>query len=978
MTKTKPTSAKASAGKVKFVVIDSNALIHRAFHALPPMMNKKGQMTNAVYGFTTILLKTLKDIKPDYVAACFDLAAKTFRHKEYAQYKAHRVKQADELYQQMPLVKQVLTAFNIPIFEKEGFEADDLIGTIAHLKSVDRSDVETIIITGDQDTLQLVDDNTKVLSPHKGLSETVLYDEEGVKQKFSGLTPSQLIDYKAICGDVSDNIPGVTGIGQKGATDLLNEFGTLENIYKNIDSEKIKNRARTALQTYKDDAIMSKRLATIVTDVPVDFNLEACAFKGYDTKKIVPIFQELEFTRLLPQLSAAGLEATAPTEPTSSQGNLFEPRATTEKTLDQKNLHHKYNCVDEKSLTKFIAELKKQTEFCFDTETTGLNALEAELVGISFSWQENIGYYMPTVLAKKVSSDLKKIFADKKIKKIGHNLKYDIEVVEHFFSSLESSLPLDKGETKRGYELNHLPLPNPPLVKGRESMINGVYFDTMVASYLLNSSSRQHSLNALSFIEFGHQMQTIEELIGKGKKQISMADVDLEKVSCYSCEDAIMTWLIYKKYDKQLRDEGMFGLFETIDMPLVGVLTQMEQHGIRIDDKFLLAISKKYDKKIKAIENKVWDLAGEKFNLASPLQLKQILFEKMKIDGAGLAKTKTGISTGAAELEKLSVWLKDNKADKKKIKLIDLIMEFREFSKLKNTYLDALPKLINPNDGRLHTSFNQTIAATGRLSSSDPNLQNIPIRTEEGQQIRKAFVADPGYKIIKADYSQIELRIVASLADDKTMLEAFENKIDIHTQTAATINGVDITEVTPAMRRAAKEVNFGVLYGMGSWGLAQRTGISAQEAQTFITKYFDTYKGVRKFIDETIAVARDKGYVETFFGRRRYLPEINSGIQQIRATAERMATNTPIQGTAADLIKLAMIEIHKELPKISPDTKMILQVHDELVFETPAKEVKKVTDFVREKMCSIYKLRAPIEVEVSVGDNWGETEKVTK
>ncbi|MFA4871709.1 MAG: DNA polymerase I [Patescibacteria group bacterium] len=941
--------------KQKFAIIDSNALIHRAFHALPPLMTKEGVLTNAVYGFTSILLKTIKDLKPDYIVATFDLAAKTFRHIEYEPYKAHRVKQPDELYAQIPLVKEVLKAFNIPIFEKEGFEADDLIGTIAHLKSVDRSDIETIIVTGDQDTLQLVDDNTKVLSPHKGISETIIYDEKLVKEKFEGLTPNQLIDYKALRGDPSDNIPGVKGIGQKGAIDLLNEFGALENIYRNIESPKIKNRARELLKRYKTESFLSKKLATIIIDVPIDFNLEKCAFIGFNRAKVIEIFQKLNFKKLLGQLSTLENKLIAKgNQAGRRQGSLFEGGPKPEQTLSEKNPHHQYNLIDsEKELKKFLAQLKQQEKFCFDTETSNLDPFVSDLVGISFSWEKNIAYYLPIKTIKQIKNELKKIFADEKVQKIGHNLKFDVEVLEQYFPS--------------------------PCIKGRvreRSKVNGVYFDTMVASYLLNPSSHQHSLDTLAFIELGYQMQLIEELIGKGKNQISLADVPVEKVACYSCEDALITWLLYKKFAKELERQGMFGLFEKIDMPLVEVLAQVEKNGVKVDDKFLQKISKKFDTKIKALEEETYRIAGEKFNLASPLQLKKILFEKMKIDPTGLGKTKTGISTGAAELQKLAGWLRENKEDGKKRKIIDLLLEFRELSKLKNTYLDALPELINPKDGRVHTSYNQTVTATGRLSSSDPNLQNIPIRTELGRQIRKAFVAEAGFKILKADYSQIELRIVASLANDKKMLKAFENKIDIHTQTAAAINDVEIKDVSPEMRRAAKEVNFGVLYGMGAWGLAQRTGISGQKAQEFITKYFKTFKGVRKYIDETIEMAREKGFVETFYGRRRYIPEINSGVQQIRSAAERMATNTPVQGSAADLIKLAMIEIHRELPKISPETKMILQVHDELVFEVPEKKVKKVAEFVQEKMCSVYKLRAPIEAEVSVGDNWGETEKI--
>ncbi len=916
--------------KQKLLIIDGNALVHRAFHALPPSLtDQTGRMTNAVYGFTMIFIKALKDLKPDYIAATFDLKAKTFRHEAFTEYKATRVKQPDELYEQIPLVKEVLTAFNVPIFEKSGYEADDLIGTIAHLKSVDRPDIETIIMTGDQDTLQLVDDNTKVLSPHKGMSETILYDEQAVKEKFDGLAPKQLIDYKALAGDASDNIPGVKGIGPKGAIGLLNEFRTLENIYKNLDDKKIKDRARELLQTCRDDALMSQKLARIILDAPIEFKLNDCRAGGFDKNAIAELFQKLNFKRLLSQLM--GLDGKLAEH--GRQTGLFDNSAAKAEPMKQKTAGRQdYRLINnEKGAKKFLAELKKQKEFCLDTETTGLDPFRAELLGISFCWQAGEASYLPTAALKIIQTDLQKIFCDQKIKKIGHNLKYDWEILK------QSGLPVD-----------------------------GVYFDTMVASYILNPGHRQHGLDTLAFIELGYQMQSIEELIGAGKEKISMAAVPVEKISWYSCEDADISFRLYQKLAKELEKEGMFGLFEKLDMPLVAVLGQMETNGVKINPKPLEKLSREFTKKIASLEQKIYRLAGQKFNVASPLQLKEILFEKMKISKTGLGKTKTGISTAAGELEKL----------RGQHKIIDLILEFRELSKLKNTYLDALPELINPNDGRVHASFNQTITATGRLSSSEPNLQNIPIRTVTGRQIREAFVAEKGFKIIKADYSQIELRIIASLANDEKMLAAFQNKIDIHTQTAAAINGIKVGEVTPILRRQAKEVNFGVLYGMGAWGLAQRTGIANQQAQEFIDKYFTAYKKVKKYILETVEIARERGYVETFYGRRRYLPEINSGVQPVRSAAERMAVNMPIQGTAADLIKLAMIEIHLGLPKISPRSKMVLQVHDELVFETPEADAPKVAKFIREAMNGAYKLRAPIETEIEVGDNWGETERV--
>ncbi|MEK7168058.1 MAG: DNA polymerase I, partial [Patescibacteria group bacterium] len=684
------------------------------------------------------------------------------------------------MYEQIPLVKEVLQSFNITIFEKAGFEADDLIGTIAHLKSVDRPDIETIIVTGDQDALQLVDDNTKVLSPHKGLSETVLYDEKAVKEKFQGLAPSQLIDYKALRGDPSDNIPGVKGIGEKGAIDLLNEFKNLENIYENLDSKKIKERTKELLKASKDNAFLSKRLATIVLDAPIEFNLPDCAFRSFDKEKVAEIFQRLNFKRLLAQLS--GLSGKVGVK--GEQGDLF--------SRSERKSSAEYVLVDnKKGLKDFLKELGEQKEFCLDTETTNIDPFRAELLGISFSWRKHRAFYLTKEMVKEAEKGLKNIFLDSKVRKIGHNIKYDLAILK-----------------QSGFD------------------VENVFFDTMIASYLLNPGHRQHNLDSLAFVELGYEMQPITDLIGEGKKQVSLAEVPVEKVSWYSCEDADITFQLYLKLLKELNDQNMFGLFEKLEMPLVEVLRQIETNGIKVDDKLLKKMSSEVGKKIKELETKIHKLAETKFNIASPLQLKEVLFGKMGISTAGIGKTKTGISTAAGELEKL----------RGEHKIIDLILAYRESAKLKNTYLDALPKLINPRDQRVHTSFNQTVTATGRLSSSEPNLQNIPVRTPTGQKIRQAFIAEKGNLILKADYSQIELRIVASLANDPKMLKIFKEGGDIHTQTAAYINEIKPEEVTKELRRQAKEVNFGVLYGMGAWGLASRTGISNQRAVEFIAK----------------------------------------------------------------------------------------------------------------------------------------------
>lgn len=913
--------------KEKFVIIDGNALVHRAFHALPPTMSTKdGEIVNAVYGFTMILLKVIKDLEPNYMAVTFDLAAPTFRHKEYIEYKANRVKQVDELYQQFPRVKEVVKAFDIPIYEQEGFEADDVIATLVRDKAVEK--IQSIIVTGDMDTLQLVDENTEVYTMHKGISDTMVYDIKKVKERFDGLSPEQMVDYKALRGDPSDNIPGVKGIGEKGAISLLKKFKTLENLYQNLESNKISDRYRQLLADQKKEALMSKKLATMVDNVPIDFSLNNTKVKNFDTNKVIPLFQELEFKSLISKLPKNLQRGNVQNQSTFNFGG--------QEVGVVKNNSAKYNLIKtKKDFEDFLKTLKAQKIFTLDTETAGIDPFNDELLGISFCWKSGLAYYLPvyptaSLEKKDWLNKIKPILEDPKIKKIGHNIKFDLEVLQ-----------------TAGIN------------------VAGTWFDTMVASYLINPGSRQHNLDGLVFTELGYQMQPITDLIGKGKSQVSLKEVAIEKVSDYSCEDADFTWRLVNPLKNQLEESNNLGLLEKIEMPLIPVLAEIEKNGVLIDTPFLKKMGAKVNQELNQLEEKIYSLAGAKFNIASPLQLKEILFEKLDISTDGLGKTKTGISTAASELEKL----------KGQHKIIDHLIKYRELAKLKSTYLDALPKLIDLS-GRIHTSFNQTITATGRLSSSNPNLQNIPVRTELGQQIRKAFIAPAGWQILSADYSQIELRIIASMANDKKMIESFKLGEDIHLRTAAEINELKLEEVTKQQRYAAKAINFGIIYGQGPHGLAQTADISYPQAREFISRYFQIYSNIKKYLDNTKDLAANKGYVETLFGRRRYLPEINSGIQPIRSAAERMAINHPIQGTAADLIKLAMIEVHNGLAKISKEAKMILQVHDELVFEVPNKDLKKVSDFVKKSMEEIYQLRAPIAVEVEAGQNWGELKKI--
>ncbi|MFA5358665.1 MAG: DNA polymerase I [Patescibacteria group bacterium] len=915
----------------KLIVIDGNALIHRAFHALPPLTSKDGQLVNAVYGFALILFKIYKELKPDYIALTLDKAKKTFRHEEYKEYKATRTKQPDELYAQIPIVKNLAKAFNIPLYELDGFEADDLIGTICHKTE---GKVKSIIVTGDMDTLQLIDDDTEVFTLKRGVNDTVIYDAAAVKERY-GLKPYQMIDYKGLRGDASDNIPGVKGIGEKTAVELLREFGTLEKVLAAAKKgdKKIKDRYRALLVEHEEDAKMSKHLATIVLDAPIDFRLNENKVVPPDQKKVFDLFQHLGFKSLLSRLPDISGKAVAETK----QGDLFgAPSSQLPAPSADFKIRKGYHLVaDEKSYESFIKELKKQDTIAIDTETTSLDTITAKLLGIGFCWKSGEAYYLVfNEQPRAASRELRAVLEDNKVKKIGHNLKYDIEILK-----------------QAGFE------------------VGGVYFDTMIASYLLNPGSRAHDLDTLAFTEIGYQMTPITALIGpKGKGQITLEQVDVNRVADYCSEDADYTFQLFEKLYSEVEKKNILGLMEKIEMPLIPILAKMETTGVKIDKKFLDKLDKQLEEDRQKIDKEIYKIAGISFNIDSPLQLKEVLFDRLKISSEGIKKIKTGISTAAPELEKLSG----------RHKIIDYISDHRELAKLQSTYTRALPELISKKTGRVHTSFNQTVTATGRLSSSDPNLQNIPIRTELGSKIRRAFIAEEGYKILKADYSQIELRIVASLAKDKKMLKIFEEGKDIHQATAAAINDVPLEKVTKEMRRNAKAVNFGILYGMGAYGLSWRTKISVDEARKFIEKYFESFSGVKEYLEETIRLAKAEGYVETLFGRVRYIPDINSGVGQIRAAAERMAINAPIQGTAADLIKLAMIEIDKVIKKeFAPnEVKMVLQVHDELVFEVKDVLVKKVAKLVRDTMENVYKLRVPIVVDVEVGDNWGETERI--
>ena len=920
--------------KSRYMFVDGNALIHRGFHAVPGLQTKTGEPTGAVYGFTMILLKAVQDIKPTHIGVSFDLAGPTFRHKMYDEYKAHRVAASQDLYDQIPRVKEVVEALNMPIFVKEGFEADDVLGTLAQeICKHEKEKCEVFIVTGDLDTLQLIDNCVKIYTMRKGVTDTVIYDEKAVRERY-GLLPNQMVDYKALRGDPSDNIPGVKGIGEKTASELIQQFKSLEGLYSAIESGKaegnIKPRILDLLKEHKQIAFQSYTLSQIVKDVPLSISIPAYVLDQVHYKKTISLFQELEFKSLVSKLPKAEERATDDQTEEIHEEKIETVKLKQEYTLIENN----------EQLETLIQKLQKVKELALDTETTGLSTIDAELLGISLSFNEGEGYYVPVEF---VTDGFKKILADTEIKKIGHNIKYDSQI----------------------------------LLKAN-CQVSGVAFDTMIASFLLNSGSRQHNLDTLAFNELGYQMQPIEDLIGKGKKQISMRDVPVEKVSWYSCEDADMTLRLKNLFEPQLRGEKLDKIFNDIEMPLIPVLSAMELAGIKVDVTLLNRLSGTAEIELKNLEEDIYKLTGEEFNINSPKQLKEVLFDKLQIQSHEVRKTKTGLSTAAGELEKLVG----------QHPVIPKLLEYRELAKLQSTYLLSLPQLVNKITGRIHTSYNQTIAATGRLSSTDPNLQNIPVRGNGlGSEVRKAFVAEKGYKLLSLDYSQIELRVVAHVSHDAKMVEVFKSGQDIHAKTAMEIFNVAANKVTADMRRDAKTINFGILYGVSSFGLSERIReMSRYDAKQFIEKYFKAYPGVEEYIEQVKLQVNETGFVRNELGRLRKFPEIKSSQFFIRAAAERAAINFPMQSLAADIIKVAMIDIHKLVSESAgqlvskvvdlPEIRMLLQVHDELVFEVKEDKVEEWAMKIKPLMENSIKLSVPLEVEAKVGDNWGELEKL--
>jgi len=908
--------------KPKLIIIDGNALIHRSFHALPPTLRTKdGRLVNAVYGFTSFLLKALNEFHPEYVVLTLDKAGPTFRHEAYADYKATRVKAPDELYEQIPLVKKVAEAFNIPIFELSGYEADDLIGTICAQTKKEKN-LEKIIITGDLDTLQLIDDRTKIYTMSRGLSDSVLYGAAQVQTRYN-LNPDQIIDYKALRGDPSDNIPGVKGIGEKTASELLVEFKNLAGVYAAAkkNNQKIRPRTLELLLANEMNAYLSQELATINCQAPINFSLPDIQFSTFKLDRVLNLFSELEFKSLLAKVKdlrdRINKEHDKKTTPAA---------ADVDEKITTKNFS--YQLIDgDKKFAAFFKKLKDQKAFTLDTETSDLDPITAELLGLSFSWSKGEAYFV--LSNKNRLAQLKPILENAKIKKYGHNLKFDWRVL-----------------------------------KNQGVNLQGLNFDTMIASYLLNPNNRQHSLDTLVFTELGFEKISKINLADTqpGQLTIDFKNLDPEKLSPYSCEDADFTHRLVPILRKKIKEENLEDLFNTIEMPLIRVLGEMENNGIKVETALLSQLAKEVGDSLSQLEKNIYKSAQTKFNINSTKQLKEILFTKLAIPTANLKKTKTGFSTAEDELNKLH--------DLHPI--IPLLQDYRELNKLQTTYLNALPALINTKTGRIHTSFNQTIAATGRLSSTDPNLQNIPTRTIEGRKIRRAFVAATGHRLIGFDYSQIELRLAAHISGDKKMIEAFKKGEDIHSATAAEINGVKLNEVTKTMRREAKAINFGILYGQGPHGLSQTASIPYFQAAQFIEKYFAAYPSIKKMTDRFKKEAQEKGYALTLLGRRRPIPEINSTIPVIRKSAERVAINTPLQGTAADIIKLAMVKIAELIAGQEEEIKMLLQVHDELIFEIKKNKIETYRTQIKDIMQDVLKLKVPIIVEESSGDDWGE------
>lgn len=955
----------------KLFLIDAMAMIYRAYFALisNPMLTKSGKNVSAVYGFTNSLVKILEERNPEHIAVCFDTEAPTFRHKEYPKYKAQRQEIPTDMPWQIAKVKEVVKALSIPCIEIDGYEADDVIGTL--VKQAEFENVISYIVTPDKDFMQLVNDKVFLYKPAKTISEVDIIGIDEVVKRF-GVKPSMVTEVLGLMGDASDNIPGVRGVGEKTAIALIQQYGSIRNIYDRID-EITKPKLKENLIQYKEDAFQAKRLVTILTDVPLAENFHNLVRKPVISDKLIPLLEELEFKSILRKYSTYKIGEEKPQEDRkkksgeikiSIRGEKIEKEekkqeipGTQKKFQTLKDIKHNYYTIkNPDQYIRLINQLSKQELISFDTETDGLNCFQAKLVGFSFSYNENEAFYVPIIGKYTEENSGTGLFDNKKNESGESGTGVEINF------ALEKLKPLleNKNIRKVGQNIKF----DYMIMKNHNIKIENIYFDTMVASYILNPEG-QHDMNTLAEKYLSYRPVRIEELIGKGKSQITMDKVPVDKVSEYAAEDADVTLKLYYRLKFELQKINLYKLCTEIEFPLIEVLAEMELLGIKIDKRILQVIDTEITEYITDTENKIYSLAGEKFNINSTKKLSYILFEKLKL--LPTKKTKMGFSTDTSVLDEL----------KYQHEIASQLIEYRTLTKLKSTYINGLSEAINPKTGRVHTSFSQTVTSTGRLASTNPNLQNIPIRTPAGKSIRKAFVSDkPDFLIMSADYSQIELRIMAHFADDENLIDAFKHSRDIHAETAMRIFGIDNKkDVTDGMRRKAKEVNFGIMYGIGAFGLANRLEIKNSEAKDIIERYFKEFPKVKEYMENTKIFARENGYVQTLKGRRRYLSQINNQNASARAEDERAAINMPIQGTAADMIKIAMINIHKEFIKKNLESKMLLQVHDELIFEINESEENTVKKIVLKEMKNAIPLKVPVEVEIKSGHSWFSAHK---
>ena len=924
----------------KLFLLDAYALIFRAYYAFikNPRVTSKGLNTSAIFGFLLALEEVLQKQKPTHIAVVFDTPTPTFRHEMFKEYKAHRDATPEDIIKAVPYIKRLIEAYKIPVIDFPGFEADDVIGTLARKAS--ELGFTTYMMTPDKDFAQLVSDNVFMFKPSRSGNESILWGVEDIQKEFSVQRPEQVIDILALMGDTADNIPGAPGVGPKTAMKLISEFGSIEELFRNTG--KLKGKLREIIENNRDQIEMSKKLATIEQNVPVELNETALELEVPDAIKLKVLFDELEFktvaARILSEIDKSekprqSQQLFAPSED-SLQGSLFGEEAigTVTEKASIENVDHTYiNLESTYDIQEFVKKITALKEFCFDSETTSINPLDAELVALTFSWEKGSGYLIHFPESQKETKAIleivRPVFENPAILKIGQNMKFDIQVLA-------------------GYGIE----------------VKGPLFDTMIAHYLLEPDMR-HNMNLLSESYLGYSPVHIESLIGeKGSSQKNMRSVPVDKLMEYAVEDADVTYQLKRVFEPRIRNEGLSDLARDIEMPLISVLATMERNGVILDLEDLKAITINLREDIISLEKEIYTLAGTEFNISSPKQLGDILFIRLKLDeNARVSKTKQFI-TNEEILQRLT----------SKHPIIEKVLEYRGLKKLLSTYVEALPLLVDKKTGRIHTSFNQAVAATGRLSSNNPNLQNIPVRDARGREIRKAFVPEKGHIFFSADYSQIELRLMAHLSKDKSMIADFLSGNDIHAATAAKIFGVVIKEVTREMRSRAKTANFGIIYGISSFGLSERLNIGRKEAKELIDGYFNSYPGVKIYMDESIKKARDIGYVTTMFGRRRYLRDIHSRNQVVRGNAERNAINAPIQGSAADIIKIAMVRINERMKSEKYLSKMILQVHDELIFEVEISELEKLKEMVLFEMSNAVKLDIPLKVDWGTGNNWFE------